>query len=149
MTRSHIVSLRRSVLCSHITSRSCRAETRSRRTNSAEDIWSFRILIDLVLWQILIRSEKLDSALFASMHARRIRCIIFFIDFSIISSFSHRIGIPYGLPTAKLHRDRSIDVARSIWELWDTMMLSDHGVICTLVNIAILRQKVLAPWCTF
>ena len=29
------------------------------------------------------------------------------------------------------------------------MMLPDHGVTCTLVNIALLRHKVLAPWCTF
>ena len=73
-TWNHIVSLRRSVLCSHITFRSCRARTRSRRTNSVEDIWSFRILIDLILWQNLVKSKKLDSALFASMHASRTRC---------------------------------------------------------------------------
>ena len=77
---NHIVSLRKNVLCSHITSRSCRAETRSRRkqetrirsrkTNSVEDIWFFRILIDLIFWQILVKSKKLDFALFASMYAR-------------------------------------------------------------------------------
>ena len=67
---SHIVPLRGSVLCSHYTSalqsrNSVKKETRtrSRRTNSAGDIWPFRILIDLILWQGLVRSEKLDSAL--------------------------------------------------------------------------------------
>ena len=29
------------------------------------------------------------------------------------------------------------------------MMLQDHDVICTLVNIALLRQKILALWCIF
>ena len=48
--------------------RFCRAETRSRRT---ENIWFFRILIDLILWQILVKSEKFESALFASMYIRR------------------------------------------------------------------------------
>ena len=28
-------------------------------------------------------------------------------------------------------------------------MLLNHGVTCTLVNIALLRQKVLVPPCTF
>ena len=101
-----------------------KTETRSRRTNSVENIWSFRILIDLILWQILVRSEKLDSALFASMHARRIRCITFRIDFSIIFSFWHCIDISNESSTVKSHRNSIIDVARNIWELWDTMMLS-------------------------
>ena len=48
--------------------RLCKAETRSRRI---ENIWFFRILIDLIFWQILVKSEKLDFAFFASMYARR------------------------------------------------------------------------------
>ena len=77
----------------------------------------------------------------------RIRCITFFIDFSIISCLPYVIGIPYGNSTVKSHRYRAIDVARSIWESWDTMML--HDVIRTLVNIAKLRQLVLASWSIF
>ena len=73
----------------------------------------------------------------------------FHIDFSIIFSFSHLIDIFYELFTVKSHRYRVIDVARNIRELWDTMMLSDHDVICTLVNIALLKHKILVSWCIF
>ena len=117
---SHIISFRESVLCSHyisiLQSRNLinkKTKTRSRKTNSAEDIWSFRILIDLILWQSLVRSEKLDFALIASIH-------FFLIDFSIIFSFSHCIDIFYKLSIVKLHRDRFIDVARSIWKFWNS-----------------------------
>ena len=112
--KSHsIASKKRTMQPLH--TRSCRAKTRSRRTKTrsrTEDIWSFCILIDLILWQNLVRSEKLESALFASIH-------VFHIDFSIVSSFAHLVGISYGLRTAKLHRYRPIDVARSTWEPWD------------------------------
>ena len=144
----HIVSLRKSVLCNHITFRFCKAETRSKRTNSAENIWFFRILIDLILWQILVRSEKFDFAFFASMHVRRIRCIIFFIDFSIIFSFSHRIDIFYEFFTVKLHENRFIDVAKSIWNLWDSQWCYMMWLAFSFV-IAELRQLIFASWCIF
>ena len=118
---NHIVSLRKSVLCSHITFRFCRAETRSRRTRirskRTENIWSFRILIDLILWQILFRSEKLDSALFASMYARN-ACRAF--DALLFLSISRSFDISYELSTVKSHRYRLIDVAKSIWEFWNS-----------------------------
>ena len=75
---NHIVSFRKSVLCSYYisilqnrNSINKKTKTRSKRTNSAENIWSFHILIDLILWQILVRSEKLEFAFFASMYARK------------------------------------------------------------------------------
>ena len=113
-----IVSSRGSVLCSHITSRSRRARVRFRRTDNAGDIGFFRILIDSILWQALVRTEKLESALFASVYARRslprIRCISFLIDFSIISHFSHFVGTSCGFPTAKSHRYWTDEIA-----MWD------------------------------
>ena len=127
MTRSHIISFRKSVLCNHYISilqirNSIKKQTRirSKRTNNVENIWFFRILIDLILWQNLITSKKFDFAFFASMHARRIRCIIFFIDFSIIFSFSHCIDIFYEFSIVKLHRYRIIDVANNIWKFWNS-----------------------------
>ena len=127
--------------------RSCRAETRSktrtrlRKTNSAENIWSFRILIDLIFWQILIKSEKLESAFFASMY-------IFLIDFSIIFCLLHIFDIFYGLSTAKLHRNRLIDVARSIWESWDSQWCYMMWFAFSFV-IAELRHRIFASWCIF
>ena len=60
-----------------------KARTRSRKT---ENIWFFRILIDLILWQNLVRIEKLEFALFTSTH-------FFFIDFSIIfSSLTYHVN---------------------------------------------------------
>ena len=104
-----IVSFRENVLCSQITSRSRKARVRSRRTNNAEDIDFFRILIDLILWQILVRIEKLEFAFFASMYVRRslsrIECIIFLIDFSVIFHLSHFVDTFSELFTVKSHRD--------------------------------------------
>ena len=118
MAWSYIVSLRRSVLCSQITFWPRRARVRSRRTNNAGDIGSFRILIDLIFWQVLVRIEKLEFALFASMYARRslsrIRCITFLIDFSVISHLSHFVGISSGPFTAKSHRYCVNEIA-----MWD------------------------------
>ena len=96
--------------------RFCKAEIRSKRTkirSKTENIWSFRILIDLILWQILVRSEKFESALFASMH-------VFYIDFSIVFNLTHLVDIFYELSTVKLHRYRVIDVAKNIWEFWNS-----------------------------
>ena len=146
MTRSQAVQLRRNVLCRHYIFRLCRTETRSRRTNNVENIWLFRILIDLIFWQILVKSKKFESVLFVSMHARRIRCIIFFIDFSIIFSFWHCIDIFYKLSTIKLHRNRLIDVAKSIWELWNSQWCYMMWFVFSFV-IAELRHRVFAQWC--
>ena len=44
-----------------------KTKIRSRKTNNVENIWFFRILIDLIFWQILIKSKKFDFAFFASM----------------------------------------------------------------------------------
>ena len=113
-----IVSLRKSVLCNQITFRSRRTKVRSRRTNNAEDIESFRILIDLILWQTLVKIEKLEFAFFASMYARRslsrIECIIFLIDFSIISHLFHFVDTSSESSTVKSHRDSTNENA-----MWD------------------------------
>ena len=146
-TWCHIVSLRESVLCNHITPRFCKAETRSRRTNSAENIWPFRILIDLILWQILVRSKKLDFAFFASMHARRIRCITLLIDFSIIFNFSHRIDISIEISTVKsldIESLMSQAVSESFETQWCYMMWFAFSFI-----IAELRQLIFVSWCIF
>ena len=121
--------------------RFCRAETRSRKTNSAGDIWPFRILIDLILWQVLVRSE---SSILHSLH----RYTSFLIDFSVIFSISHRIGISYGLSTVKLHRYRVNDVARNIWEFWDSQWCYMMWFAFSFV-IAELRHRVFAFWCIF
>ena len=100
--------------------RFCKTKTRSKKTkirSKIENIWFFRILIDLILWQILIKSKKFDFALFASIH-------FFHIDFSIIFSFWHCIDIFNEFSTIKSHRYSIIDVAKSIWKFWNTMMLS-------------------------
>ena len=73
----------------------------------------------------------------------------FHIDFSIIVNFSHLIDIFFKFFTIKLHRYQIIDVAKSIWELWNTIMLSNYDVICTFVNIALFKQKIFASWCIF
>ena len=108
MIWNYIVSLRENVLCNQITSWFRRARIRSKRTNNVENIESFRILIDLIFWQVLIKIEKLEFAFFASMYARRnlsrIRCIIFFIDFSIIFHFFHFVDIFSEFSTVKSHR---------------------------------------------
>ena len=119
--------------------RSCKARTRSRRTRNIE---SFRILIDLILWQNLIKIERFESAFFVSMY-------IFLIDFSIIFSFSHLIDISYELSTVNSHRYWIIDVARSIWELWDTMMLSRSWCDLHSRQYRILKHKILVSWCMF
>ena len=107
--KCQIISFRKSVLCSQITSRSRKAKIRSKKTNNAENIESFRILIDLILWQILVKIEKLEFAFFASMYARknlsRIECIIFFIDFSIIFHFFHFVDTFFEFFTIKSYRD--------------------------------------------
>ena len=99
---NQIISFRKNVLCNHIAFRFCKARIQSKKI---ENIWFFRILIDLIFWQILVWSKKFEFAFFASMHVSRIRCIIFFIDFSIISSFSHRNDIFYEFSTIKLHKN--------------------------------------------
>ena len=93
-----IVSLRESVLCSNLTFRSRRTRVRSKwKINSVENIWSFRILIDLILWQILVKIEKLEFALFASMHASRIRCTSFLsisrLSFISLTSLTHLVNL--------------------------------------------------------
>ena len=77
----------------------------------------------------------------------RIRCIIFYIDFSIVFNFAHFVDIFYKLFTIKLHKYRFIDVAKSIWKFWNTMMLSNHDVICIFVNIALFKQLIFVSWC--
>ena len=139
--------------------RFCRAETRSRKTKTrktktrskrTKNIWFFRILIDSILWQILVRSEKLEFAFFASMHVRRIRCITFFIDFSIIFNFWHCIDISNELSTVKSHEYSIIDVAKNIWKFWNSQWCyQDHDVIRTFVNIALFKQLILVSWCIF
>ena len=121
--------------------RFCKAETRSKKSNSAENIWLFRILIDLILWQILVRSEKLESAFFASMHARRIRCIIFFIDFLIISHLSHFIGTFSGPSTVKSHRYWVNEIA--MWnERFETSVKSlNHSTSRQRVAIALSSSR--------
>ena len=80
----------------------------------------------------------------------RTRCIIFFIDFSIIFCLFHIIDIFIEFHTVKSHKYRIIDVAKSIWEFWDSQWCyQDHDVICTLVNIALFKHKIFASWCTF
>ena len=107
--KCQIISFRKNVLCSQITSRSRRARVRSKKTNNVEDIESFRILIDLILWQILVKIEKLEFAFFASMYVRRslsrIECIIFLIDFSIISHLFHFVDTSSEFSTVKSYRN--------------------------------------------
>ena len=139
--------------------RFCKAEIRSKKTKiqktktrskKTKNIWFFRILIDSIFWQILIKSEKFEFAFFASMHARRIRCIIFFIDFSIIFSFWHCIDIFNELFTIKSHEYSIIDVAKNIWKFWDSQWCyQNHNVIRIFVNIALFKQLILVSWCIF
>ena len=121
--------------------RFCKTEIRSRKSNSAENIWSFRILIDLILWQILVRSEKLESALFASMHARRIRCIIFFIDFLIISHLFHFIDTFSESSTVKSHKYWVNEIA--MWnEKFETFVKSlNHNTNRQRVAIAFSSSR--------
>ena len=79
----------------------------------------------------------------------RIRCIIFSIDFLIIFRLFHIINIFYELSTIKSHKYSIIDVAKSIWKFWNTMMLSNQKMICILVIIALLKHKILVLWCIF
>ena len=113
--KSHsIVSKKRIMQSLHI--RFCKAETRSKKTKTRskiENIWFFRILIDLIFWQNLIKSKKFEFAFFASMH-------VFYIDFSIVFSFAHFVDIFYKFFTIKLHKYRVIDVARNIWKFWNS-----------------------------
>ena len=124
--------------------RFCRAKTRSRKTKTRskiENIWLFRILIDLIFWQSLIRSKKFESAFFASMH-------VFYIDFSIVFSFAHRIDIFYELFTIKSHRYQFIDVAKSIWEFWNSQWCYMMWFAFSFV-IAEFRHRIFASWCIF
>ena len=149
-TWCQIVSFRESVLCNHITSRSCKARIRSRRTNNIENIWSFRILIDLILWQNLIKVEKLVFAFFASMHASRIRCTSFSYRFFDLFLFaSHRWHILWTFYSQIAQISNHWCCKKYLRILRFTMMLSNHDVICTLVNIALLKQKVFVLWCIF
>ena len=100
----------------------------------------------MILWQILIRSKKFEFAFFASIHVRRIRCIIFLIDFSIIFSFWHCIDIFYELSTVKLHRNRFIDVAKSIWEFWNSQWCYMMWFAFSFV-IAKFKHRIFAQWC--
>ena len=125
-----------------------RSKTRSRKTNNIENIWFFRILIDLIFWQNLVKSEKFEFAFFASMHVRRIRCIIFFIDFSIIFNFWHRIDIFYEFFTVKSHRYRFIDVANNIWKFWNSQWYYMMWFAFSFV-IAKFKHKIFAQWCNF
>ena len=102
------------------------------------------------------RSEKLDSALFASMHASRIRCTTFLVDLSIISRLSHFIDTSSGPPTAKSHRYWANEIAMwderseiSVEHQWRCRMSHSTSRQCTLVSIATFRRKVLAPQCIF
>ena len=139
----NIVSKKRIMQSLHI--RFCKAEIRSRKI---ENIWFFRILIDLILWQILVKSEKFDFAFFASMHVRRIRCIIFFIDFSIIFNVSHRIDIFDELFTIKLHKYRIIDVAKSIWKFWNSQWYYIMWFAFSFVIVK-FKHKIFVQWCIF
>ena len=102
------------------------------------------------------RSEKLDSALFASMHASRIRCTIFLVDLSIISRLSHFIDTSSESSTAKSHRYWVNEIAMrderseiSVRHQWRCRMSHSTSRQCTLVFIATLRRKVLASQCIF
>ena len=71
-----------------------KTKTRSKKTNSVENIWSFRILIDLILWQILVTSEKFEFAFFASMYVRKNLFTLDALFFSSIS-WSFLISLTY------------------------------------------------------
>ena len=123
--------------------RFCKTKTRSKRTNIVENIWFFRILIDLILWQILIKSKKLEFAFFVSLH-------VFHIDFSIVFNFAHIVDIIYKFSTIKIHRNRIIDVAKNIWKLWNSQWCyQNHDIICIFVNIALFRQLIFVSWYIF
>ena len=123
--------------------RFCKAETRSKRTNSVENIWSFRILIDLILWQILVKSKKFDFAFFASMYARN-ACRAF--DALSFLSISRSFDIFYELSTVKLHRYWIIDVANNIWKFWNSQWCYMMWFAFSFV-IALLRQLIFVSWC--
>ena len=149
ITKNHIVSLRKNVLCNHITysilqsknSINKKTKTRSKKTNSVENIWSFRILIDLIFWQILVRSKKFEFAFFASMHT-------FLIDFSIIFCLLHIFDIFYEFLTVKSHRYPIIDVAKNIWKFWNSQWCYMMWFAFSFV-IAELKHKIFVSWCIF
>ena len=114
---NYIISFRKNVLCNHYISTlqnknliNKKTKTRSKKI---ENIWFFRILIDLIFWQNLIKSKKFEFALFASMH-------IFFIVFSIIFCLFHIFDIFYEISKIKLHKYRFINIAKNIWKFWNS-----------------------------
>ena len=76
----------------------------------------------------------------------RIRCIIFFIDFSIVFSFAHLVDIFYEHSTVKLHKYRFIDVAKSIWKFWKLQWCYMMWFAFSFV-IAELKQLIFVSKC--
>ena len=148
--KSHNIVSKKRIMQSLYT-RFCKAETRSKKTKTRskrtktrskiENIWSFRILIDLIFWQSLIKSKKFEFAFFASMH-------VFYIDFSIVFSFAHFVDIFYKFFTIKLHKYRFIDVAKNIWKFWNSQWCYMMWFAFSFV-IAKLKQLIFVSWCIF
>ena len=153
---SHIVSLRESVLCNYITCSILQNRNSIKKNkNSIKKNWKYLIFSHTNRSDSLTNLNQIRKVRICilridvcSQKFARIRCIIFLIDFSIIFCLVHIIDIFNGFFTVKLHRYRIIDVASNIWKFWNSQWCyQDYDVICILVNIALLKQKILASWC--
>ena len=144
-TWCQIVSLRGSVLCSHITPRPRRARAGSLLDYIRSQFARFCTLYVGV-------SPRKRSA--RSVPTLGYSFLVF--DFSAISRLSHFIGTSFGPPTAKSHRYWANEIAMwdgrseiSVGHQWRCRMSHSTSRQCTLVSIATLRSRVLAPQCMF
>ena len=68
--------------------------------------------------------------------------------FSIIFCLLHIFDIFYEVSTVKLHRYWFIDVAKSIWEFWNSQWYYMMWFVFSFV-IAKLKHKIFVSWCIF
>ena len=151
MTRSHIISFRKSVLCNHYISILQSRNSIKKNKNSIKN-WKYLIFSHTNRSDSLTEFSQIRKVRICtfcvdvcSQKFARIRCNIFFIDFSIIFNFWHRIDIFYELSTIKSHRNRFIDVAKNIWEFWNSQWCYMMWFAFSFV-IAKFKHKIFVSW---
>ena len=134
------------------------SHSRSRKTRKkcAENIDAFRILIDLTLWQNLIKSKKFDFALFASMRVSRLRCSFFLSisrsSFIFLTLLTHLLNLLQSnhIDTESMRSQCEMRDLRYLWDIIDAVEWITARVVNVLwLFIATLKSRVLALWCIF
>ena len=142
---NHIISFRKNVLCSYITYSILQNRNSIKKNKNSIKNWKYLIFSHINRFDFLTELNQIRKIRICT---RRIRCINFFIEFSIIFCLFHVFDIFHEIRTIKSHKNSIIDVAKNIWKFWNSQWCYMMWFAFSFV-IAKFKHRIFVSWCIF